>query len=85
MRAVLGAGRKEEGEAHDEANQIRGAEMTRDELLEKRQGLEVQRDNAIAQVNFTLGALALVNELLAEMDTQDAPQPTEPKEQTDVH
>jgi hypothetical protein len=59
--------------------------MTRDELLEKRQGLEVQRDNAIAQVNFTLGALALVNELLAEMDTQDAPQPTEPKEQTDVH
>ena len=43
--------------------------MTYEQLTEKKRGLEVQRDNAIAQVNFALGALALVNELLAEMET----------------
>lgn len=42
--------------------------MTREQLLQKKKGLEVQRDNTIAQVNFTLGALALVDDLLKEMD-----------------
>lgn len=65
--------------------------MTREQLLSKKRGLEIQRDTAKAQLdsalgqfNFAQGALTFLNDLLQEFDRVEQPQETgEQKENKD--